>query len=162
MKPGRLWPLALVGVLGVTVIAYAAMFMAARDPSSEAVEKDYYRKAVAWDSTQAQERRDALLGWRADAALSPRDAAGLSLVRCTLADSAGRPLDGARVELTATHNLEAEAPVHAALAGTGGGAYEARLPLRRDGMWELQLSALLGGRRFTATLRRDLPRGAAK
>jgi nitrogen fixation protein FixH len=158
MRLARLWPVAVITVLAITVTANALVFWAARDRNAAVVEPDYYRKAVRWDSTMAEERESAELGWRADAELGAVTPAGASLtVRITGRD--GTPVDGAAVAVTAIHNLDALHPVSARLEPLGGGAYGARLPLRHAGLWELRLEAVRGGERFRVGLRRDAPRG---
>jgi nitrogen fixation protein FixH len=159
MRGARLWPLAIAAVLGLTVAANTWIFWEARDRNAAAVEPDYYRKAVAWDSSMADERRSAALGWRAEAELGAVAAAGTALT-VRLAGPDGAPLDGATVEVTAIHNLDALHHVDARLAPLGGGAYAARLPLRHVGLWELRLRAVRGADRYRVTLRRDAPAGA--
>lgn len=154
MKPGALWPVAIVGVLAITVGANAYLVFQARDPSVYVVEPDYYRKAVQWDSTLAQRDRDAALGWRLDAALAPY-ARGLSVV-VTLADSAGAPLTGARVQLEAISNVDAARRVEVALVESRPGTYRLDGALPHDGLWELRFDVGRGGQRFTADLRREL------
>jgi nitrogen fixation protein FixH len=159
MRAARLWPIAIVAVLGLTVAANVLVFWAARDRNAAAVEPDYYRKAVRWDSTMAEDRRSAALGWRAEAGLGAVTRAGAPLaVRLTGPD--GAPLDGATVGVTAIHNLDARRHVAARLEPLGGGVYRARLPLRRSGLWELRLEAVRGRDLFRVTLRRDAPAGA--
>jgi nitrogen fixation protein FixH len=152
---------AIVGVLAVTVGANVAMMVAARDPNAYVVEPDYYHKAVNWDSTMAQARASAALGWQVDAALRDWTPQGTTLL-VQLADSTGAPLAGADVKVELINNLSPETPVHAAPADAGGGRYESRVVLARPGLWELRLQVRRAGDYFTADLRRDLARGAAK
>ena len=154
MKPGALWPIAIAGVLALTVGANVAVFIAARDPHAAAIEPDYYRKGVAWDSTMAEQRRSDALGWHVDADLLDASRAGARL-RVTLADRDGRPVDGARVRVEAIHNLQADERVRAEIGGGGQGVYEAVLPLRLAGMWELRLEATRGNEHFVTSLRRE-------
>ena len=156
MNPSRLWPMAIVGVLAITVGANAwILYEANRDPNATALEPDYYRKAVAWDTTMAQEDRDAALGWRLDARPAAYDPAGTPIA-VTLADRDGAPLPGARVTITALHNLEGGRTVTG--AGTTGpdGRVVIRLGLRRTGLWELRFETERGADRFTAVLHRDV------
>jgi nitrogen fixation protein FixH len=143
-----------VGVLALTVGANVAVFVAARDPHAAAIEPDYYRKAVAWDSTLAEERRSEALGWRLDAQLldAARDGARL---RVRLADRDRRPLEGARVSVEAIHDLEADVRVRGVLAPHEPGVYEARLTLRHAGEWELRFDVRRGADRFATSLRRE-------
>jgi nitrogen fixation protein FixH len=159
MRAARLWPVAIVAVLGLTVAANVLVFWAARDRNAAAVEPDYYRKAVRWDSTMAEERRSAALGWRAEAVLGGVTRAGTPLT-VRLAGPDGAPLDGATVEVTAIHNLDAQHHVTARLEPLGGGVHRARLPLHRTGLWELRLEVERGRDLFRVTLRCDAPPGA--
>lgn len=160
MKPGAWWPIAIVGVLAVTVGANVALILAARDPNAYVVEPDYYRKAVNWDSTMAQARASVALGWRVDAALGGWTSAGTPL-RVRLADSTGAPLSGVQLKVELINNLTPETPVHVAPAEVGVGSYEASVPLARPGLWELRLQARRAGAFYTADLRRDVARAAA-
>ncbi|HEY3215970.1 MAG TPA: FixH family protein [Candidatus Eisenbacteria bacterium] len=155
MRGGAGWPLAVAAVLAATVIANAFLFIAAQDRNAAVVEPDYYRKAVEWDSTQAQERHNGELGWRLDAELGP-GAGGRVPLRVRLIDPDGRPLDGATGWVTAIHNAEAGNPVTAALARAPGGGYRATLRLHRGGLWELRFVIQRDAERFTATLRREI------
>jgi nitrogen fixation protein FixH len=160
MKPGRWWPIAVVAVLAITVLANVVVLWVASDPDAEAVEPDYYRKAVAWDSTRVERARNLALGWRLDATVGPLGGGGAE-VRARLADAAGAPLAGATVELEAIHNRIAAHPVHAVLFPAGGaggeaGVYAAAVPLARPGLWELRFTVRRGSDRFTVDRRLDV------
>jgi nitrogen fixation protein FixH len=161
MKPGAMWPVAIAGVLAITVGANAWLAWEARDPNGAVIEPDYYRKAVAWDSLAARQARSDGLRWGIDAVLGPA-VRGRAHVRATLADSLGAPLSGARVRLEAVHNLEAARPSRADLSETSPGVYEANAPLDRPGLWELRFTATRGGAVFLARLRRDAPGGTVR
>ena len=64
MKSGAAWPWAIAAVLGLTVVANIMLWRAANAPGTNDLEPDYYRRAIAWDSTQAARVRSARLGWR--------------------------------------------------------------------------------------------------
>lgn len=154
MKPAQLWPAAVIGALGVTIAANVCLLVAASDPRQGIVEPDYYRKAVAWDSTMAQEGRNARLGWSLDARLEP--AAEGAVLRVVLRDRDGAPLPAASIEVEAIHNRDAGHHVRAALADAGEGAYVAAVPFHHRGLWELRFDVERNGERFTASVRRDL------
>ena len=154
LKPGALWPIAIVGVLALTVGANVAVFIAARDPHAAALEPDYYNKAVAWDSTLAQEHRSEQLGWRVDADLLDASRDGATL-RVQVLDRDGAPLTGARVRVEAIHNLQADVRVKAVFGDSGQGEYVMKLPLPRAGMWELRLDITRGADRYVTSLRRE-------
>jgi len=161
MKPGAWWPIAIVGVLAVTVGANVALMIAARDPNAYVVEPDYYEKAVRWDSTLAQARHDVALGWAVDARLGPWSPRGTPL-ELALADSTGAPLASALVEVELVNNLDPAHAVHASLAPRSPGRYAANVALPRAGLWELRTTVRRAGELFTADLRRDALRGAAR
>jgi hypothetical protein len=154
VKPATLWPIAIVAVLALTVIGNVFVIVAANGRDAAVVEPDYYRKALAWDSTLAQRARDQDLGWRLDARLAPLGADGRARLEARLAGRDGAPIADARVHVVAVHNREARAPRTATLAPVAGG-YAAELPLARAGLWELRFDVRRGGERFTATLRRE-------
>jgi hypothetical protein len=162
MKSGRLWPWAIAGVLAATVGLNIWVWVLANDPDGSAVEPDYYRKAVAWDSTRVQLDRDARLGWRLDARLGAwGGAASPTALDVALEDSAGRPLTGATIAVTAIHNALAAHPLAFALApAEAPGSYAAAPVLPRQGSWELRFEVTRPGEHFTADLRRDTAPGA--
>jgi nitrogen fixation protein FixH len=155
MKAARLWPAALVAVLGITVVANALLLYAAHDRDAAVVERDYYRKAMTWDSTLAQERRNAELGWRLDAELGAVRTDGFAPLRVRLAGRDGAPVAGAAIRVEAIHNRDARRVVAATLATGADGRGEVALRLGRAGQWELRFEATRGAERFTADLRRE-------
>ncbi len=161
MKPGAWWPVAVVGVLAVTVGANIAILVAARDKNAYVVEPDYYRKAVAWDTTMAEARHDQALGWQLDAAFAGWSAAGTPLT-VQLADSAGAPLAGAGVHVEMLNNLAPEDVIRGVATDAGEGRYQLLAHLPRPGLWELRFQVVRGAEHFAADLRRDALRGAAK
>ncbi len=161
MTPARLWPLAVVAVLAVTVGANVFLLVAAHGRDAAVVERDYYRRAVAFDSTLAAERRSDALGWRVAVELGRPDAGGSAPLRVQVTDRAGTPVDGAQVRVTAVHNRAAAHPVTAPLARVGIGAYAGTLPLGRRGLWELDLEATRGAERYLRRLSCDTGSRAA-
>jgi len=154
MKPGAMWPVAIVTVLAVTVAANVVLIVAANDPKASVVESDYYRKAVAFDSTMAERSADLKLGWRMEARLGLPGAKGTKF-EARLLDANGLPLDGAIVQVVAVHNLDAGRPVSGPLVGVGDGRYVAMLPLAHTGRWELRLAVQRGTQHFSADLHQD-------
>ena len=72
-----------------------------------------------------------------------------------LSDAGGAPVGGARVRVTAIHNLDGTRHVEGALVARADGSYGARLPLHRPGLWEVRVEAVRGTDRFTASLRTE-------
>ena len=154
MNAAKLWPLAIVGVLAITVGANVVLLYQASGRDAAAVEPDYYRKAVAWDSTLAQQAKNAALGWRLDADFGAPGRDGTPLT-VRLADARGTALADAAITVEAVHNAEGSRRLHAVLRPAPGGAYAVTLPLAHRGLWELRFEVMRSGERFTATLRRE-------
>jgi nitrogen fixation protein FixH len=161
MKPAAAWPLALVAVLALTVVANVAMLAAANAPGAASIEPDYYRRALAWDSTQAERARSAALGWRAEAAFTASGGGGATLA-VSLREADLRPVAGAQLEVLAIHNLEPGPPVRWPLVEIAPGAYRAPVRPGRAGRWELRLRATRFGDVFTSVLHADLVPGVGR
>ncbi|HEY6195118.1 MAG TPA: FixH family protein [Candidatus Eisenbacteria bacterium] len=160
MNPGRLWPIAIVGVLAITVGANVwLLYEAHRDPNASALESDYYRKAVAYDSTLAQARRDSVLGWRLEVTPGAYDPAGTRFA-VALTDRDGRAISGARIALAAIHNLDAGRERTATFLTGADGRATSTVSLRHTGLWELRFEVRHEAERFTCDLRRDIGRPA--
>jgi nitrogen fixation protein FixH len=154
------WPIGVAAVLATTVAANIwVMVIAGGDPSF-AIEPDYYRKALAWDTTLAQAERNAALGWRLTPTLGPIDTDGHVLVTARLTDSTGAEISGAVVRVSALPIARASDVREVTLLPDGSGDYAARLEARRAGQWELRFDATVGRERFTRTARVEL-RGRA-
>ena len=151
MKAARLWPLALVAVLGITVVANVWLLWAANDEQSRAFEPDYYRKALAWDSTMAEASRSAALGWHLSASLEPADQPDGRLL-VLLADSTGSPIEGAAITATTTPIAHADRAGTVTLTETVGG-YQAEFPLVYQGLYEIRIEAVRGSDRFVTSVR---------
>jgi hypothetical protein len=155
----RRWPWGIATVLVLTVAGNGIIYWAANDSNAAAVEPDYYRKAVEWDSTLAQGERNRTLDWRVEADLGPRRPNGGRNLSVRLRDARGLPVTGAGIELTAIHNTFASHPVRAVSVTDATGGSRMDVPLGHDGLWELRLVITRGSERYTATLRRDTELG---
>lgn len=156
MRSGMAWPWAMAAALVLTVVANVALLVSANAPGAAQVEPDYYRRALAWDSTQAARARSTALGWRTEAGFGEAQAGGSPLV-LTLRDAAGAPVAGATVEVEAVHNLATGDPARWTLDERAPGRYEALARPGRAGRWELRVSATRGGDRFVTTLHAEAP-----
>lgn len=153
MKREQWWPVGLAAALGVTVLANIVLVMAATGGDGAAVQPDYYRRAVAWDSTQAVAARSRRLGWTMTARLDPPVAAGQSAVTVTLADQSGAPVVGARVRLEGYALARSRETTTGVTLGEVDGRYAARLTVLRTEWYEFRLTAIRGDARFVATIR---------
>lgn len=149
------WPIGVVVVLGMTVALNVYMIVRANDDPSVALESDYYQKAVRFDADQALRRRSDRLGWRLSLGAS-RAVVGETTVTAALVDSAGAPVRGALVRLTARAVARSNT-TFSATAREVGDRYLATLPMARRGLWDVGVEAVRGGERFITEQRLDLP-----
>jgi nitrogen fixation protein FixH len=156
---GWYWPWLVTAALAFTVgVNVVMIFAATSDANGSVVEPDYYRKAVAWDQTMARAAESAKLGWRTRVALelpardSMRDSTRL-VVDVTGPDS--QPVRGARFNAELIHNIDASHPLRVVLTETRAGRYEAMMPARRAGMWEVRLEARRDADRFVTSQRAE-------
>lgn len=153
---GWYWPLVLAGLLvGSAGANIGFMLIATSDPTF-AVEPDYYKKAIDWDKTMAQEARNAELGWAVSARLEQAARPGHGRLVARVTDRAGAPVAGARVAVEAFPSARAGQVVSAALEPEGDGVYAAGIPLARPGLWELRVRVTRGEQVFTRILSQDL------
>ena len=155
MKRGAWWPIGITAILATTVAANIwVMTIASADPSF-AIEPDYYRKAVAWDSTLAQARENTRLGWRLTPSLAPIAAVGGSRLSARLTDSTGTPIHGATIRVSARHVARAGDVHDVTLVASGSGEYAGELDARRAGQWELRFDVRTGSAHYTEVARVD-------
>jgi nitrogen fixation protein FixH len=156
MKRGWYWPWLLVagmsGVVGVNVWMFV---VAGSDANGSVVEKDYYRKAVEWDSTMALDAASARLGWQTTISLASTSTAASPSLSITLHDASGVGVSGATVHATLIHNADAGRPTEVALEELGGGRYGASPTLVHAGMWEVRVRAARGAARFVNSTRAE-------
>jgi len=155
----RWWPVALVAVLGLTVLVNVAVYWKANSDPSFAVEPDYYQRAVDWDSTVAARQRSDALQWRADVQLAPPQD-GLAAITVTLSGRDGAPVDSAEVRVEASFNGDGARVYARQLTASGPGTYTARIPSVEQGLWRVDLTAARGTDRFVerATVDNGAPR----
>ncbi len=146
ISPAARWPVAIVAALTVTAGANGYLLYRATETAAP-LESDYYRKAVAWDSTMAQARSNELLGWRVTASVAPD-----GRVVARIVDRAGHPILGATVHVEGFPIAHADGGITAVLLPTGLG-YEGLVPLRYGSLHELRFEVAAGGERFTSMLR---------
>lgn len=155
MKRGTLWPLAVAGILGLTVAGNIWLIRIANADPSFAVEENYYQRGVKWDDEMAQRARNTELGWRLLATLSPIQAGHGADLHVALSDSSIVPIDHASVVVRAVHVARARDPVEVTLRASAPGEYRAVVPIERAGLWELRIDVNRGADRFTALERLD-------
>lgn len=153
MKPGVLWPMGITAILCSTIAANLFVMRLANDDPAFAVEPDYYRKAVQYDSTMAQERRNLALGWQVTADFEPITPDGPTGVRVDIHDAAGHPVTSATVAVMARFNARANDTLTTGLVERVPGEYAADLPIRTPGEWEVRIDVVRDDARFSARRR---------
>lgn len=148
VKPSVLWPTIIAGALGLHVAAMMVMVSIATSNDGYAVEPDYYRKGLAWNEKQAQDRRNSDLGWTLDFVVEPAAPGKDPVLRVTLTDTAGLPLHGAEIAAEAFSNVRRDEVLNATLDPTAEG-YGTTLPMRGDGLWEFRFTVTRGDDVFT-------------
>jgi len=159
MKPGTIWPLGITAILCATVVANLfVMRLASNDPAF-AVEPDYYRKAVQYDSTMAQERRNLALGWRATTTFESLSATADTRVHVRLSDTNTAPVSGTTMRLMARFNARANDTLTAVLTESTPGNYVTTLPIHTAGEWEVRVDVVRDSARFSSSQRVVAVRG---
>ena len=158
MKKGSLWPWVIGIALALHVIGSLVFVAIATSDSSYGVEEDYYQKAVNWDEKRAQDRTNAELGWSLEFEVAPPQRPGEQpSMEVRLADGSGAPLTGATVALETFHKARSDDVIRIAIEATDeAGLSNARIPMRRNGLWELRFTVDHAGNRFTHTRTRHL------
>lgn len=152
MRKGLGWPLAMAAILAVTVGGNLwVMRIASADPSF-AIEPDYYAKAVRWDSTMAQERRNHALGWTVTPELGAIDPRRGATLRVVVTAPDGARISDATVRVVAFAVARSARRVDVALAPADG-TYGALVPVTHAGAWELRLDVRRGADRMVVTRR---------
>lgn len=160
IRKDRIWPVIVVCVLGAYVaFGIVAARIASHDPSY-AIEPDYYRKAVTWDSTLAQGRENVALGWHVTPSLGPVRGAR-TMFALALRDSVGDAVSGASLSVEARQVAHADDVVHATLHADSAGVYVAQMPMARAGLWEIRVVATRGAERYATSVRLDASSFAA-
>ncbi len=154
-RTGWGWPVGITLLLTAFVGGNLYMMRVASDDPAFAIEPDYYRKAVDFDSTMALEQRSALLHWTATAAIER--GAGRPMVVVALADSLKQPVSSAHVTVRARFNARANDVLSDTLAESAPGRYASQLDVRHAGEWELQIDARRGVEHFLTSVRAEAP-----
>ena len=151
-RKDRIWPAAITLVLlGNVALGITLMRVASADPHF-AVEPDYYRRAVGWDTTQAQVRRSTELGWRVHPTLAPVSGDSTPLI-ILLTDRDGAPLDAATIDVVARPIAHANRSVTSTPTPQGDGRYTTTMAIDQPGLWEVVVTVDRAGERLVAPLR---------
>jgi len=155
VKKGWHWPAIIVAFLLGDVVAMGITVAVSSGDPSHYVIPDYYQKAVKHDEVIAQERHRLELGWNLTVArVAPTDQ-GVD-VDFALTDRDAKAVLGAKGTVQAFHQARA-AKAHAlVLEDVGAGIYRAHVPVRKAGLWDLDVTIEHAEGSFTVRLQKDL------
>lgn len=159
IPPHIAWP-AFIVVLFVAGIGgtFVMMWFAQRDGGPQVID-DYYRKAIEWDQTMAEQAAGEALGWQIEVSIQPpapgQDLPSLSLL---VSDSTGTPVSGLAGVVRLLRPQLAEALFETALAELheSPGTYRQTVPINRPGLWDIQVEASRDQSRIRKTIRTEV------
>lgn len=135
---GRSVLLILAGFFAVMLAANAAMVVTAFSSWTGLATNRAYERGRAYNKTIDAQRTQAALGWQGVVAREG------DVVRLTLADANGVPVEGAAVRALLVRPVESGRDVELDLAAEGGGRYAASATLA-PGQWEVRIEAMSNG-----------------
>jgi len=143
VTPRKAWAIAIVGLLGVNVVAMVILAVVANDGATQVIPA-YYDKAAHYDEEIDRARVSRALGWHAGVVMSG------GALEVILSDAAGHAIDGAKVRVTGYHRAHAADPFDVGLAPIGGGRYRGDVPDRPGwpGLYDLTVLAERAGSRY--------------
>lgn len=147
---GRFWIGFVVVLLGLNVGVCALTVYAALSTRGASIEKDYYQKALHWDTTKQQRELNAALGWSLAVRLEQTETAGTMTVLVTLKDGANAGIRNAKLKAEAFHTGHRERAVTLKFESLGEGEYRATLPVEFAGTWRFSFIADAVGMTFTS------------
>jgi nitrogen fixation protein FixH len=147
MAQFKMWPAGIFALLGLNVAVVVTTITLAATSESSVVEERPYERALKWDQEQHRRQASQALHWTCDATITTPDShASSAIVKVSLTDASGVPVDGVLVGVVAFHHAHAGNRLVLSLAETPGarGVYQVRieepagLPM---GLWRLSISA---------------------
>ena len=154
---GWYWPLIVVGLLSLPVIFGGWLAWEATHDPTELIEKDYYKKAVAWDQQMAARKASQQLGWKVEILTLRQSVPGAPVpVTVRLRGADNLPLVGAKASVRLLHNRDPKHPVQLDLAEASAGTYQAQAVLAHPGLYQLDGTAARGADAFQWTEKVEL------
>jgi len=124
MSPRFAWILAISGLLVGNVVAMVILAVVANNGTTQVI-PSYYDKAAHYDDELDRASASHALGWRTEVAMAG------GTIDVTVADAAGRAVDGARVRITGYQRAHAGEPLDVELTTVGAGRYRGAVRERR-------------------------------
>ncbi len=148
---GWIWPVAIVGVLAAQAAFIAAVItVASRDPSN-AIEPNYYEKAVKWDTSSRAAHAWEDSGWSLDFSFETVDAASIptSTKACRLVahlrDGDAHQTNASSIEVECFHQARSGERFKWTLVPRAHGEFESSALHFRPGLWEIRATLSVHG-----------------
>lgn len=137
----RFWITLVVALLALQLAIGGFAVSVATSEQAPVVLPDYHQSALDWDATRRNRAAIDQLGWQIEIAPSDVvDAGGRRAMRVVVTDTNGEGVDGLRVDASAYHHAHGHNVLKFSFESLGKGEYQAVEPMRRAGLWRLQLS----------------------
>jgi nitrogen fixation protein FixH len=143
MSAATRWTAAVVGLLGMSVVAVVILIVAASREGGRQVMPAYDTRALAHGDVMAQQARDRALGWQARSAFVGDE------LTIELRDRDGAPVRSAVIAVDAYHRAEAARVHHVAPQEVAAGQYQVAAGSWRPGIHQITGTARLGDVLFT-------------
>ena len=136
-----IWPTIVIALLfSQLAICLVTVYFAISDPSF-AVEPNYYARAQNWDRTKATVQMSRALGWESTLDISSTpNVVGERIVTLKIKDRHGENIENATVFMTAFHHARPGEASQIGMQPTSSGKFTAMIPMRKDGLWEFQIT----------------------
>ncbi len=143
------WCGLIVGLLMLQVVTGLAAVTLASADSSFAVVPGFHEQALNWDETQAKVRKSVGLGWQDDVyAAVEADVLGRRRLTVELRDRDGMPVTGANMTAVVFHHARANEAQKIRFVESKDAVYQAKIPMRQNGLWEVRLAVTRRGDHF--------------
>lgn len=140
-KRGKHWPFVIVGMLlfHASLMIGTIVYVAAKHDLY--VDADYYAKSVDWDTQKQRLEAPNKAGWVVSVCVTQEDSTPeSSVLRVTILDASGQPIEGALVEVECFHPAHANIRINKVLHATDDHAYQQRLAMNTKGFWQTNLT----------------------
>lgn len=150
-----LWPTAVVGLILLGMVSTFGVLIASRSDGGPAVLDNYYKRAVAWDSTAALRQASLDMKWKTDLLLTTK-ADGSPRVLLAVTDSTGLPVEGLTGTISFSRPQTAGIREQLTLSrGVDSGTWYVDPSVTGSGLWDVGLELRRGPVLFVHTVRKE-------
>lgn len=140
----RIFPGIIFVLLGMNMVIVGITVYAANMNGGAAVEPDYYRKAMAYDTLRVRSAQSDALDWRYHVELVGSTAE--RQLRVTITEPTGQRLTGATSRAEAFPGVRANERTKVLCREIEPGVYAAPVQVRWSGLWRIELTTESRGR----------------